>query len=526
MLGAMEGITQGSSENWQGELENFFGRDMSHNIFLASNKQKSMMSNATSRSTRLLINLLIIHTTLTRAAAPTTPGHRLLYVASAPFHGNKLLSELFSTCDKVSSSFQSEPNMGGDVVLSAAKIGLTKTYAARKERYYSTTQAVINALPHGWSYADTNPMFAHTYHDVVLRDFAAHHPVTVLLLRDHPARTLSRLEMNSDDVSFFKRPASTVTNHTLYTLYTQHSRLATTRPLHRWKNSSEKELLMGYLIDIESRRRQIRLVAARRRRVDTVDVWYDELIHLNSVLYLLESRLGLTKCNETAITQILMRRAPKETIQPSMLKNNAKLIQEYTMMSRNEVAMSTMLPSLALPTGTQTTQPKNCVLDGSELIGDVCSNQVNLLLHVGKANQMLGSVYFLNPVQFSAGKHPLLYFGVNDALPMPALIDDLRVAVITTEILEAKTLEIIHSQLHSTEDSTHIVEKARAQRLRQPNVHSTGLQFRNECASVKSKKDILCHLLPSSLVEEAYYVRMTVASGGESWSTMGWFSFT
>ena len=144
--------------------------------------------------------------------------------------------------------------------------------------------------------------------------------------------------------------------------------------------------------------------------------------------------MGLTKCNETAITQILMRRAPKETIQPSMLKNNAKLIQEYTMMSRNEVAMSTTLPSLALPIGTQTTQTKNCVLDGSKLIGDVCSNQVNLLLHVGKANQMLGSVYFLNPVQFSAGKHPLLYFGVNDALPMPALVDDLRVAVITTEI--------------------------------------------------------------------------------------------
>ena len=196
------------------------------------------------------------------------------------------------------------------------------------------------------------------------------------------------------------------------------------------------------------------------------------------------------------------------------------------MMSRRKVAMSVTLPSLTIPMGTQTGQPTNCAMDGSELFGGACSDKVVSLLHTGRVNQMKGSVYFLNPVQFSSGKHPLLYFGVNAALPMPALFGDLRAAVITTELLNVTTLEVIHSQIHSTEDSTCIVEKARAQRLRQPSIHSTGLQFRGECASVKLKKDILCHLYPTSFKEKAYRVRLTVASGGERWHTMGWFSLT
>ena len=53
--------------------------------------------------------------------------------------------------------------MGGDVVLSAAKKGLTASYAERKEMFYGATDTVINALPEGWSYMDTNPMFVQTF---------------------------------------------------------------------------------------------------------------------------------------------------------------------------------------------------------------------------------------------------------------------------------------------------------------------------------------------------------------------------
>jgi len=94
--------------------------------------------------------------------------------------------------------------MGGDVVLSAAKKGLTASYAERKEMFYGATDTVINALPEGWSYMDTNPMFVQTFHDIVLRDFASAHSITIILLRDHPARALSHWSNTATTLRFLR----------------------------------------------------------------------------------------------------------------------------------------------------------------------------------------------------------------------------------------------------------------------------------------------------------------------------------
>ena len=481
--------------------------------------------------------LLLISTTSLAA----TPEHKLFYVASPPYHGNQLLHQLFSTCEKVSSHFQNTPNMGSDIVLTAAKQGLTKTYATRKARYYDATKTIITDLPEGFSYVDTNPNFAHTYHDVVLRDFASLHSVTILLLRDHPARALSRLEQNSNQITFFNKSSSTKpattkhntatnsfqTNH--FTLYTQHTRLATTRPLKSWKESTEKELLIGYLVDMESRRQQIQAVAARRRRVEVIDVWYDELTQIDSAKYLLETRLGMKKCNVTNMNHILhQHQQNKEKISLLMLENNAEMIESYISSSRQKVALSITLPSLTLPIGVLNIDFETRCLMGENNgnNGNGCSKNVPLL-HMGRSNERHGDIFFWEPVQMNVNENPIFYFGTNANLPIPSSYGDRRDIVITTSILNGETKESLDVKIHSTFDSTRIIETALSHSLIDSTQKIVGIQLLNKTCG-KSVEFLLCHQLPATLnisLGHSYHLKLNVVTLTKTWSALNYFQF-
>ena len=477
----------------------------------------------------LLATLLLLAQITTLTAAPRKiPERRLFFVASPPYHGNELLSDLCSTCNQVSSSFLRIPSMGGDVVLSAAKKGLTASYAERKEMFYGATDTVINALPEGWSYMDTNPMFVQTFHDIVLRDFASAHSITIILLRDHPARALSRLEQHSDDVTFFE---SSLNNNKMksssqFTLYTQHTRLATTRPLKSWKQSSEKELLIGYLIDVESRRQQIRAVAARRRRVEVVDVWYDELTSVDSVKYLLEIRLGMTNCNTTDIERILHQYVQsEEDISTSMLEKNNVEIESYVLKSRKKVGLSLALPSLPLQSGVTHgggAPPSLCIMEGGDGDGGCAHNPP--LLNMGKSNERYGPVFFWNPVQRDV-TNPVFYFGVNAPLPMPSAYGEKRDFVLTTFILNDATLETMDTKVHSTLDSTQVIKAAKKYTAMDRSQRVSGVQLHSDCLARLPL--ILCHKIPSSLniSNSSYHLKMTVTSLDVSWAALSHFSF-
>ena len=480
----------------------------------------------------LLLLLLHPHSTLT-AAPPKTVHAHLFFVASPPYHGNELLSQLFSTCTKVVSTFNTAPQMGGHVVLSAAKSGLTKTYDSRKTLFYTPTQATLAALPVGSMYADTNPMFAHTYHDIVLRDFASNNPVTILLLRDHPSRALSRLERHSNQISFFNTPMDATQDPNRYTLYTPHSRLATTRPLNSFKESSEQELLIGYLIDMESRRQQIRAVASRRRKVNVIDVWYDELTDVESARYLLETRLLIPNCNTTQIEKILVQyhQSKKEEFAQKTLQQNEQFIQNYLKESRKKIKSSKTIavPSMALPTGIVPTEPEYCIFDNAK----GCAANLPVLDVPNTSKRNAGNVFFYQPLQLSVGEFPSFSFGVNKALPMPDTFGKMRSAIITTELIAhmpgtfgtmrsaasatevGKVEKIVNKKVYTAVDSTRVL-----------HLPVKVLQLRIDCSSSTKETHILCHPMPLALNRtQSYHVRLTVTCLQEKWVTLGWFSF-
>jgi len=473
-----------------------------------------------------LASLLFLLPNLHAISTPASTPHRMFYVASPPYHGNKLLSQLFSTCKKMSSSFENKPKMSGNAVLHAAKKGLTATYNSRRSLFYPPTKAALDALSTGWMYANTNSMFAHTFHDIVLRDFASKNPVTILLLRDHPARALSRLQQHFNRISFFETPMDQQNDPNRYTLYTQHTRLATTLPLNKWKDSSEEELLIGYLIDMESRRQQIRSVAARFRKVQVVDVWYDELINIESVKYLLETRLLIPECNTTLIQNILTQ-FKIETYQTETLKSNKKQIDRYVEQSRKNSRSSKFiaLPSMVLPAGTKSTELTNCILDISRT-NNGCVQNVPLL-DLSKENKRDGNIFFWNPLQLSVGDQPSFYFGVNTPLPIPNAYGKLRSAMIQTELLQSESLQLIGAaRNHSMGKSTQIIGNSRLYTRTQPSARISVLHLTTNCKPLNELENVLCHPIPRILNRtKGYNVRLTVSTFGETWTTMGWFSF-
>jgi hypothetical protein len=475
-----------------------------------------------------LLLLLVVYLNMILVKS-TNLAHRMFYVASPPFHGNKLLSQLFATCDKVSSQFETKPRMGGHILIYAAREGLTKTYVNRKQIYLQPTIATVDALPAGWMYANTDPMFAHTFHDIVLRDFANKNAITIILLRDHPARSLSRLKSHATEISFFATPNDKQNEPGRYKLYTQHTRLATTLPLKSFKDSSEEELLIGYLIDIESRRQQIRSVSSRFRKVNVVDVWYDELTDIESVKYLLETRLQIPNC-ETSKIQHILNQHQHDKYSRKELKMNNYNIQQYLLHSRTKAKNSKIisLPSMVLPSGTVPTKPANCILHATSTADDNylgCAQNLPIL-DVSMMHKKQKPIFFWNPVQISVGDQPIFYFGVNKMLPIPSVYGAMRSAIIKTELLENDSLKVIGEVIHEVAKSTRIIESTIMQTKKNPKVRNSVLQLSGDCKSFNTFQNVICHPIPLSLDRTlSYKIRLTVTSLTEKWITLGWFSF-
>ena len=116
---------------------------------------------------------------------------RYLFAATTPFNGELTLSKLVDTCADSSATFAESPTLNGALFSTAARQGATKTYEARKKVKLPSLLRASTAEVE--VYADTSPNFAHMFSDVVLREIAGKHRVTIALLRDDVAETIASL---------------------------------------------------------------------------------------------------------------------------------------------------------------------------------------------------------------------------------------------------------------------------------------------------------------------------------------------
>ena len=202
-------------------------------------------------------------------SARPPPDRRLVFAVSPPFHGNALLSELLGTCPTIVAKYCDAPSMGGDLHHMASQQGLTKTYKQRQAAKLPALEASIKQIPEGFGFVDTCPNFATGWHDIVIRNLASRHPITILLIRDFLPHALGRLQLRRASISpWHVNNISAIYKHqfgqgSFFPIYTQHSRFSSTLPLRKWTDASDDELLMGYLVDFEARRQTFG--PARRR---------------------------------------------------------------------------------------------------------------------------------------------------------------------------------------------------------------------------------------------------------------------
>jgi hypothetical protein len=407
------------------------------------------------RFPRFLLSLFFsaLHVGLAAASAASTQDKKLFFAASPPFHGNALLSELLATCPNVVTKYCDKPSMGGDLHHAASSLGLTGTYEKRRAAKLPAMQSSIDNTPKGFGYADMSPNFATGWHDIVLRDLASAHPITILLVRDALPRALGRLQARRASISpwHVTNSSSIYSEHFgsggFFPVYSQHSRLASTRPLLKWENANDDELLVGYLVDFEARRQNIRAVAERRRRVNVVDVWLEELLDPDSVIYLLHTKMRLKSCNVTTIRALLGAGPSKSIHLPlqiplDIVQANTKIIDNYVAASRNASGLSIAVPSLHraaissrdLRHGITAAQ----ILDATGhmfSIGPQSSpywpppawppsspsfssppgvdenDLIPAVLHQGMAQGTISSslLFFTNPVQFGVAKEPFAF---------------------------------------------------------------------------------------------------------------------
>lgn len=105
----------------------------------------------------------------------------LIFSISSGRAGSEYLSTLLETGRDVIAEHEAIPQMHGEPLMRCMHEPLEDSYASRRIKA-DAIAATLRANPSARAYAETNHMFIKTFHDVVLREFAAH-PLFVVHLR-------------------------------------------------------------------------------------------------------------------------------------------------------------------------------------------------------------------------------------------------------------------------------------------------------------------------------------------------------
>jgi len=105
----------------------------------------------------------------------------LIFSISSGRAGSEYLSTVLATGRDVVAEHEAVPQMHGEPLTRCMHEPLDDSYASRRVKADAITRT-LQAHPNARAYAETNHMFIKTFHDVVLREFAAH-PLFVVHLR-------------------------------------------------------------------------------------------------------------------------------------------------------------------------------------------------------------------------------------------------------------------------------------------------------------------------------------------------------
>ena len=469
------------------------------------------------------------------ATAIVDSAPELLFAVSPPFHGNALLSELLSTCPSVMTKYCDTSNFNNNFFHKIAHLGLVMSYDERRAAKMPSLEDSIESLPHGSKYADMSPNFAIGWHDIVLRDLASKHPVTLIVIRDSLPRALSRLQSRRASLSFwrFQNSSDIYSRHlghsSLFPVYSQHYRLANTRPLRRWKESTDDDMLAGYLVDFEAMRQNIISVAALRRRVKVIDVRLEEIVDSEAVAYLLMKKLGLRNCNMTKINELLGDGPNKSRNMPyrvprEVLFANTKFMDTYIEESRNTSKLSVILPSMhQVSAQLEHHYPTKMrhVMDatGSLYFGDSSfkytsekqtgQSKLPFILHQGVTDSMISPfpIYFTNPIQFVIERYPVFILEASPhirSLRRPAMRGERRFFLNST-LYSSSTNDLLSHVNHPTDVATIMVrnlifssispEHHTGQTILKLGSCSSNLTSEQQADSAKPRACIACHRL-------------------------------
>ena len=211
------------------------------------------------------------------------PDHRLLFSINPGRSGSQYLAELLGTAEEVTSFHEAEPPMNGSFLHMINELPYDRTVKKRRIKC-NAIKKILNGLPAGQIYCETNHMFIKTFFDVVIKEFRN---VDVIILR----RELSHVLKSFVELGYFS------SKNTAWPDWMS-SPNAQTRAINcidKDENLDQYDLCIAYLLDIEARARRFQ---REYPQVNTYEVCLESLCHYPDVITFFE-KLKITPTGQT-----------------------------------------------------------------------------------------------------------------------------------------------------------------------------------------------------------------------------------
>ncbi|GJQ24528.1 hypothetical protein BIY37_03870 [Candidatus Brocadia sapporoensis] len=212
-----------------------------------------------------------------------TQDHRLLFSINPGRSGSQYLAELLGTAEEVTSFHEAEPPMNGSFLHMINELPYDRTAKKRRIKC-NAIKKILNGLPAGQIYCETNHMFIKTFYDVVIKEFKN---IGVIILR----RELSHVLKSFVELGYFS------SKNTAWPDWMS-SPNAQTRAINcidKDENLDQYDLCIAYLLDIEARARRFQ---REYPRVNTYEVCLESLCHYPDVVTFFE-KLKITPTGQT-----------------------------------------------------------------------------------------------------------------------------------------------------------------------------------------------------------------------------------
>ena len=263
--------------------------------------------------------------------------------------GSNYLSELLGTARDVVSFHEAEPTMTHEYI----KMINTQSYAetaSLRRRKVEAIKKILETLPPGAIYCETNHMFIKTFYDVVFEDLKS---IEVIILR----RDLASVLKSFIELNYFS-PNNPVWSNWMSS---PNAATAAVQAIAEDSEMDQYDLCIAYLIDIEGR-------AQRFQRelpwVKVHEVWLENLNNFDTVKNFFD-KLRITPTTET---QHLVGRIVNERSQTKKFFNNPidlkychQRIAEYIAKAKSyQIRLPEYILKQALPP-----RRSSCVIDSS-----------------------------------------------------------------------------------------------------------------------------------------------------------------